>query len=523
MQTAFDLVWLSAERDPGHVAIVDDLTPRRLTYERLVDEVEAVAAGLGARGVGAGMRVATALPGLFDHAVVLLALQRLAAVPVLLNFRLGPSEIGALMSRIDCRAAIVRGDAAVLAAASAALPAGAPVWTVGGSAGPSGELAACRASPDGLPPRPRPGREDPAFVFLTSGTTGLPKGVLLAQRTTEHRVLWLSTQAGLRHGAHNRTLGFMPLSHAIGFYGVFLATLAFGGTYYVMSAFDPARAVDTVERARITYLFGIPTLFHAMVDAPEYGPERMGSLELVLYGGAAIDPRLIAHMDRYWPAAIRHIYGTTETMCSLYNPDPAPRPATLRPGFYSRVRAVGFGGGPDAAVAPGEEGELIVDIDADTSFTGYLGVPDPSGGKIRDGWYYTGDVVRLEPNGNVTLRGRIDDVIRSGGETIHPEEIETVLDRHRDVAASAAVGLDDPRWGQIVIACVVCAGAGCDAATLDAWCRDSALASFKRPRAYLFVEALPRNAAGKLLRREARALVAAEARKARAGGLARPG
>lgn len=508
MQTAYDLVWLAAERAPDHPALVDDRTPRTLTYAGLIDEVEAVAAGFAARGIGAGARVATVLPGTFDHAVVLLALQRLAAVPALLNFRLGPADVGALLARTRAEAAVVAADEAMAASAAAALPGGAPLWAVGGAPGRAEDFAACRGAAAGLGPRPRPGREDPAFVFFTSGTTGLPKGVELAHRTTEHRVLWLSALAGLRHGAHNRTLGFMPLSHAIGFYGKLLATLAFGGAYYVMSSFDAAEAVAAVERHRITYLFGIPTLYHAMVNAPGYAPERMRSLDLVLYGGAPIDPALIAHMDRCWPATIRHIYGTTETMCPLYNPDPVDRPATLRAAFYARTRAVRVGGGPEDVVAAGEEGELIVDADADMVFSGYLDMPEATAEKIRGGWYYTGDVVVLEEGGDLTLRGRVDDVVRSGGENVHPEDVERVLDAHPGVAASAVIGVDDPYWGQVVTACIVPAAPGLDAGALDAHCRESALAGFMRPRAYLFVDGLPRNAAGKVLRRELRARAA---------------
>ena len=300
--------------------------------------------------------MATVLPGSFDHAILLLALQRLAAVPMLLNHRLGPGDIAALVADGAARAAIVGPDAALAAAVAGAHPGDAPVLAAGGAVAGAEDFAACRGDPARLGPPPRPGREDPAFVFYTSGTTGLPKGVVLAQRTTEHRVLWLSTQAGLRHGWHNRTLGFMPLSHAIGFYGVFLVTLAFGGTYYAMTGFDPAAAVEATERHAITYMFAVPTLYHAMTRAPGYAPERMRSLELVLFGGGVIEPALIRHIDRHWPAAIRHIYGTTETMCSLYNPDPVERPASLRPGFYSRTRAVRLGGGPDDAGGAGGGG-----------------------------------------------------------------------------------------------------------------------------------------------------------------------
>ena len=330
MQTAFDLVWLSAERTPDHPALVDDASARSLTYRTLIGEIETVAAGLAERGIGPLGRVATVLPGSFDHCIVLLALQRLAAVPMLLNNRLGPDDIAALLADGDVEAAVIGPDAALARAARDSLPAGAPVLAVGGGAGEVEEYGLCRGDPSRLDPPPRPDPEDPAFVFYTSGTTGLPKGVVLAHRTTEHRIIWLSTQGGLRHGNHNRTLGFMPLSHAIGFYGVFLVTLAFGGTYYVMSRFDPAAAVEMTGRHAITYMFAVPTLYHAITRAPQYDPEKMRSLELVLYGGGAIDPELIRHMDETWPASIRHIYGTTEDDVLALQPRPG-RPPGLAP------------------------------------------------------------------------------------------------------------------------------------------------------------------------------------------------
>ncbi len=513
MQTAFDLVWLSAERTPDRTAIVDDMSGRSLDCRALIEEVETVAAGLAERGIGALSRVATALPGAFDHCIVLLALQRLGAVPMLLNHRLKPGEIATLLAEGGAQAAVVEPDEALVRAVADSLPGGAPILAVGGAAGAAADYGDCRGDPSRLTPPPRPDREDPAFVFYTSGTTGLPKGVVLAHRTTEHRILWLATQAGLRYGAHNRTLGFMPLSHAIGFYGVFLVTLAFGGVYYVMSRFDPARAVDMIERHAITYMFAIPTLYHAMVRAPNYDAGRMRSLELVLYGGATIDPELIRHMGRAWPAAIRHIYGTTETMCSLYNPDPVDRPASLRPGFYSRTRVVRVGGGPEDTVGPGGEGELVIDASADATFSGYLNRPDATAEKVRGGWYYSGDIVEVEPGGDLTLRGRVDDVIRSGGENIHPEEVEAAVASHPGVAACSVIGLPDPHWGQIVVACIVAAGETADAGDLDAHCRAGSLAGFKRPKGYFFVDDLPRNAANKVLRRQLRESAVEEAEK----------
>jgi 2-furoate---CoA ligase len=228
----------------------------------------------------------------------------------------------------------------------------------------------------------------------------------------------------------------------------------------------------------------------------------MRSLELVLFGGGAMPVELFDHMKAHWPATLRHIYGTTETMCSGYNPEPTRETlARLGPGYYTVSRVVRLGGAPDDEVAVGEEGELIADATVDTVFTGYLNRPDATAEKIRGGWYFTGDVVRREGDGAWTLMGRVDDVIRSGGENLHPEEIEDALKSHPGVADVSAIGLADPRWGQIVVACVVKKDKDVDAAALDAHCLASTLAKFKRPRAYFFVAALPRNAAAKVLRR----------------------
>jgi acyl-CoA synthetase (AMP-forming)/AMP-acid ligase II len=195
-------------------------------------------------------------------------------------------------------------------------------------------------------------------------------------------------------------------------------------------------------------------------------------------------------------------------MSSGYNPDPTPETlARLRPGFYTVARVVELGGGADDSVGPGEEGELIVDATADTVFTGYLNRPDATAEKIRDGWYFTGDVVEAHENGDFTLMGRVDDMIRSGGESIHPEEVEAVLDAAPGVAECSVIGVADPKWGQIVVGCVVPAeGSTVSGAALEEHCLASSLAPYKRPRGYVFYdEPLPRNAANKVLRRILRA------------------
>ena len=508
MQTAYDLVWMAAERTPGQLALVDDRTERKLTYRELLQEVDAVAAGLAGRGVKRGTRLATALPNLFEHCILLLALQRLAAVPALLNFRLQPAEIAKLIEHGEIEGAVVRDDPAVTSALKLKL-----LLTP--------DLSTCRGDPAKLALRPKPAPEDPAFIFYTSGTTGLPKGAVIPHRAIEHRLVFMSTHGGLQAGTHNRALGMVPLSHAIGFYCVFLQTLAYSGTYYVMSAFNPAAAVDMVERHKITYLFAVPTLYQAMVSSPNYKPERMASLELVLFGGAPIQPQLLERIAREWPATLRHIYGTTEIMSPLHFPDPVGQPTRLRTNYGSRIRVVKQGGGPDDLVQPGEGGELIVDAGAAVTFTSYLNRPDATAEKLRAGWYFTGDVCVLRADGDVELVGRVDDVIRTGGESVYPEEVEAALATHPAVRESCVVGIADTKWGEMVVACVVLAKPDAGCAELDAHLTSGTLARFKRPRAYLRLESLPRNAANKVVRAPLRE-AAAKARDARDANFFQP-
>src|SRR5262245_62049295 len=207
MQTVHDLVRLAASRAPRQLAIVADRSARRLTYAELLQAIDRLAAGLARRGIAAGARVATCLPNLYDHALALLALDRLGAVPALINARLKPEDVSELIRQGTMRAAIVAAERAFAGAARAALPPSAPLITVGGAVDGSADLATCADEAAAPPAYVRPAPDATAFVFYTSGTTGLPKGAEIPHRAAEARLLYMSTQCGMTHGPHNRVLG----------------------------------------------------------------------------------------------------------------------------------------------------------------------------------------------------------------------------------------------------------------------------------------------------------------------------
>jgi len=507
MQTAWDHVRLAAERTPGHLAIVDDQNDRSYTFQQLVEEVEAVAAGFMEGGIGPGQRTATVLPNVIEHAVAILAFHRLRTEVCLVNPRLKPEEIGALLREAGVSTVVCTSDAALIDAARRALPRGAPLYTCGGALEDSINFASCHGNtlhfPDWVSPEP----EENAFILYTSGTTGLPKGVMIPHRATDARVLYAVVQCGLRHGTHNRALGLMPLFHAVGFYSSFLTTLSLNGTYYVHSHFNPVQAIEIIKTQKITFLYGAPAHFHALLTAPNFDPNSVNTVNTLVYAGAVMPGALLDRVSRAFPGALMtNIYGTTEVMNSLYMSEPVGRPFTLRPGFYSNVRVARVGGPIDEVCPDGEEGELLVDATSDACFRGYLNRPDVTAERLVDGWYRTGDIVLRQEGGDFELRGRVDDMIISGGENIHPEEIELVLMNHAAVQDVAVVGLPDDQWSERVAAFVVLNKKDVTSTALDQWCKNSTLANYKRPRDYIFVDVLPRNAANKILRGELKKL-----------------
>jgi 2-furoate---CoA ligase len=302
-----------------------------------------------------------------------------------------------------------------------------------------------------------------------------------------------------------RTLGVMPLYHTMGIHAL-TGVAAVNGCFVCQPAWSAAGGLELIQAERITALYLIPTLFYDLVHAPELVRPGVESVTKLAYAGAPMLATLTeACVKAFEPQAFVNHYGSTEIYTFSVRPDVHRKPGCAgRPGLHSALRVVAASTerrvGPDETVPAGEKGEIIASLESAEAFAGYWKRPDADARALREGWYFTGDMGYVDADGELHVAGRVDDMIISGGENIHPVEVEDVLARHPGVRDVAVVGEPDERWGQRVVAFVVAATPALTAEALDAHCRDG-LASFKRPRRVVFVDAIPKTASGKILRR----------------------
>lgn len=354
--------------------------------------------------------------------------------------------------------------------------------------GPDGEVRE-RAEPAG------PRGEPAALVLYTSGSTGRPKGALLshAALTLANRS-WGGPVIGLRDD--DVVLGALPLSHAFGLNGALLAPLLSGVTVRLVERFVPEVVADVVARDGVSVLPGVATMFHRLLELPDFagGPR----LRLGVSGAAPCPWELTQAWRARTGVRIVRGYGSTELFrpLSYLAGDPTDHPECVgRPVPGVEIRVVDDAG---RTLAAGGEGELLIHTPA--VMDGYLGNPEETVAVLADGWYRTGDIVRVTPDGYVTIVGRKRERIKRGGYSVFPAEVESVLLTHDAVTEAAVLGVPDPALGEEIAAFVVLRpGAAAGADELVAWCRGR-LAAFKYPRRIRFLDALPRSATGKVLK-----------------------
>ncbi len=473
---------------------------RRWTFRELLWEVNGVTARLATLGIGEGSRVATLMRNAPEFVFVAHAVQPIQAVLVPLNVRLTPTEIAWQLA--DVKASLLITDPAnapnaILAARD--VPGLRVVVT--GDEGVSGLMPLSRvlkARPGASHSQERTAFEAVWCILYTSGTTGKPKGVML----TYGNFWWSAMASALNLGIHadDVWLAVLPLFH-VGGLSILVRGALYGCPVVVHESFDPGAVNQAIRTEGITSISVVSTMLGRMLDAlgdQAYPP----TLRCVLLGGGpAPRPLLEACAARGIPVV--QTYGMTETASQLATL--APEDALRKLGsagkalMPSELRIVDLD--DTALVAPvgaGKVGQIVVR--GPTVTPGYADRPDATAQAIRDGWLYTGDLGYLDEEGYLYVVSRRNDLIISGGENIYPAEIEAVLLSHPGIEEAGVFGVSDERWGQVPVAAVkVRPGATLTADDLRAYCTER-LARFKIPAHFRFVDALPRNAAGKLLR-----------------------
>ncbi len=503
----------AARAHAGREAVVGPRT--RLSYAELGERVRAAAAAVIAAGVAPGDRVAIWAPNTPDYVSAALGAVSAGAVLVPLNTRLKGGEVAELLHRTRARLAFVTGRFLGQSYAAALRAARADRW-------PLPELAHCvlLGEQDGMPEgftgwrefldsgRSTPqsevtarmravGPDDPADIMFTSGTTGHPKGAVATHGQTLRAFATWAELAGLRAG--DRYLIVNPFTHSFGYKAGILTCLMRGATILPQPVFDVDAVLAKIHSERVTVLPGAPTVYQSLLDAGA----RDLPLRLAVTGAAVVPLELVRRMrDDLGIGTVVTAYGLTES-CGIVT--------MCRPGDPAETVAATSGRAiPGVRVRISGQGEI--QVSGYTLMREYFEEPEETARAFTpDGWLRTGDIGELDAAGNLRITDRLKDMFTVGGFNAYPAEIEQALGRHPLVGEVAVVGVPDRRLGEVGKAYVVPAGGAgataaarsAEAAELIAWARHE-LANYKVPRSVEFLDELPRNASGKVLKGELR-------------------
>ncbi|WP_214470070.1 AMP-binding protein [Mesorhizobium sp. dw_380] len=484
--TTSDPVALHASAQPDRLACVDLASGRRWTY-RAFDEAIQCAVAILERGHGVepGQRIATLARNSADLLILQQAAMRLGAIFVPLNWRLAGAERQAILE--DCDPVLLLHDAAPgMALPKGCLPVEVPAFA---------EAVAAQAP---APRRPLPAGDAPSVILYTSGTSGRPKGVIV----TERNAFATAVNFGVlgRVGNASVFLCDAPMFHVIGLLTSLRPPLLQGGTVLISPGFDAGatnrRLADPA--LGVTHYFCVPQMARMLRDHPDFAPARWTSLTAIFTGGA---PNPAADINWWLAQGIRMAdgFGMTEAGTVLGMPVEAERIAGKAGSAGLPAPTIGLRIVDDTGrdVAAGEPGELWLSGPSITP--GYWNRPQETASAFTaDGWFRTGDIARQDDEGFVTLVDRRGDMFISGGENVYPVEIEMVLLDHPDIAEAAVIGVADERWGEVGRAFVVVKpGRVLDPAGLTSHCA-ARIARYKVPKEFVFTQALPRTASGKL-------------------------
>ncbi len=492
----------NARREPGRTALV--FGEAALTFAELDARVNRLANALAERGVGRGDQVAVLMYNGLEVIESFFACQKLGACPVPVNFRLAPSELAYILD--DSRAVAVLTDGQLVSLALAAtvdLDAVRLVVTTGEVVAGAESYEELLAGGSAEAPDVEVHEDDLAFLMYTSGTTGRPKGAMLTHQNLVANTINWSIEMEARPG--DIWLSGLPLFHIGGVNGV-LPFIYLAGTSIITPStnFDALESLRLIEKHRATMCYFVPTQWQQICSLPEAAEVDTSVLRRALWGASQAPPSTLELLVATFPAVgIVNAFGQTEmssNTCFLKADDAVRKMGSVGlPAVNVEVRIVDDHGDD---VAVGDVGEIV--YRGPTVMKGYFNKEEATADAFRGGWFHSGDLVRQDDEGFIYVVDRVKDMIISGGENIYPAEVERAVERHPAIREVAVIGVPHPRWVETPVAVVVAGGAEHpdQAAVLEFIKGD--LASYKKPSAVVYVDELPRNASGKILKRTLR-------------------
>jgi long-chain acyl-CoA synthetase len=489
MNLASLLIDSAAEHADDAALKLDDAV---VTYAMLDDASGRVAALLRDKGIEPGDRVGVMLPNVPYFAIAYYGVLRAGGVVVPMNVLLKGREVKFYLEDPEAKLVFAWHDFAE-AAEKGAEEAGAECILVTpgefeqqlGEFAPLGEVAERED-------------DDTAVILYTSGTTGRPKGAELTHGNL-HRNVEVS-RALYDLDAEDTTLGALPLFHSFGQTCALNATIAGAGTLTLIPRFDPAKALEIIERDRVTIFMGVPTMYGAILHDEHAGSADTSSLRVCVSGGSAMPGELMRTFEKKFDCKILEGYGLSETspVASFNHPDKERKVGSIGTPIEGVEMKVVDDDGNE--VDQGEVGEIV--IKGHNVMKGYWRDEDATKDAIKDGWFHSGDMAKVDEDGYFFIVDRKKELIIRGGYNVYPREIEEVLYEHPAVREAAVVGVPDDDLGEEVGAAIVLKdGEEVDAAALQAHVK-AEVAAYKYPRKIWFLDELPKGPTGKILKRE---------------------
>ncbi len=485
------------------------LAAKKLTNREIGEQTNRLANAMLALGVQPGERVSILGENSIEHALLFVAASKIGAVAVPLNYRLAPAELGYILGDSEAKLLIVLDTALEQRAPlSAHLPDG--IEVISSSSEDKLPLDEWLAKADTTMPQIDVDRDAPFFQLYTSGTTGKPKGVVLSQSAIVQGLILGVLGAVYRPDIDSAVIVMAPFFH-IGGAGSLISAMIQGQHCIVHETFNPIQFLDDIENNPVETIFAVPAMLMFILQIPGIEKRDFSGLKQISYGAAPISEPLLRQAMDVFQCNFTQLYGMTETAgfgVSLVQNDHLKAldgelgllRSCGRSSIGASIKVMDDNGNE---VAPGETGEIWLKSTA--NMLEYYNLPEATTKELTDGWVHTGDAGYKDEEGYLYLKDRIKDMVVTGGENVYPTEVENVLVHHPSVVEVAVVGVPDEKYGEALLAVVVLApDQSLELNEMIDFCREK-IAGYKIPRQLKVIDALPRNASGKVLKKDIRA------------------